>query len=874
MAEEPPTHLPALDAYTDLEDIAIAAEALSLVVAAFLDDDLLPLDALYTHTEPCRLVLARHEDLYTILKESHLSRNFDRVRNHNALRRQGATHRITNLLNKLRPGLLKFISAGGLAAWSPDHETVSDETLREHIASLGAPAVNYNPSVLLRDLGRFSIDPVLSSRLNNIFVKGHHTFLVNTSGSGKTRLSFEGLCQHWGFYIVGAVDENKIGSADLKNVIETQIPRSASFYNNLTSSTPSSSRVAAQNIEITRRCLRTLLLSRLLVFSMFAEHVLGVGISSEHKKLWLLIQALPMAITHLGDIFHVLLLNLVGMDNTHIQDHIAHLLTKLRGLFGDDFHMFMVIDEAQVTLRYNTQAFRDEKHGSYPILREVVDGLASEFLHDEISFVIVGTEMPKSGFQDSPNVDRHRWCSDTGAFDDQDLHRTYVSRYLPPSYITTIAGKCFLERVWDWCRGRYRFTDSLMETLIRDGFRSPHTLLNDYVERGIGFRPTDNPEFVHAENEMRAEIWITRIDCNVLDEASSKSLTSSLQDVLFHYLVTAQHPKPFNCDHIGIVNLAFGRFIDAEMSHVVVDEPIMLVAVAQWLCTNTVQDSFLRPLKKSFLEILRQYPPNSSRAFACSLALHIARAFAQGNSVSKVFSFPHSVPAWAKQNAEIVAIRQNDGKTVEYAVASTSSSSPLATASQSPEDALSWLIHESDGSPFCLPSSGNPDLIFVLRLAEGTFIRTILHASSTTSALHNSELRHIIQHMDNDGLFSVEDPELHQRTISALKAIPARSSTASRPSLLRIVASFPTAAHLRTATNKHTRGVANLNMGLFKTQMATIPASTIFGMMVQAVTSGKRKRGSEESSETIKRQKVLPLGAPRRGSRVRTRTRR
>ncbi|KAJ7833825.1 hypothetical protein B0H13DRAFT_2427747 [Mycena leptocephala] len=818
---EGPTHLPALDAYMDLEDIAIAAEALGLVVTAFLDDELLPLDPLYTHTEPCRLVLARHEDLYTIFKESHPLRSFDRVRNHR-----------------------------GLAAWSPDHDTVSDETLSGHIASLGAPAVNYNPSVLLRDLGRFSSDPVLSSRLNNIFVKGHHTFLVNTSGSGKTRLSFEGLCQHWGFYTVGAVDENKIGSADLKNVLETHIPRSPSFYRYLTSSTPSSSRVVTENIKITRRCLRTLLLSRLLVFSMFAEHVHAVGISSEHKKLWLLIQALPMATTNLGDIFRMLLLNLVGADDTHIQDHIAHLLTKLRGLFGEDFHMFVVIDEAQVILRYHIEAFRDEKHDSYPILREVIDGLASEFLHHEISFVTVGTEMPKSGFQDSPNVDRHRWCSDTGAFDDQDLHREYVSRFLPPSYIKTISGKCFLERVWDWCRGRYRFTDSLMETLMRDGFRSPHTLLNDYIERGIGFRPTDNPEFVRTESEERAEILITRLDCDLLDEASSKSLTSSLQDVLFHYLVTAQHPEPLNSDHIEIVNLGFGRFIDADMSHVVVDEPIMLVAVAQRLCTNTAQSSSLRPLKKSFLEILRQYPPNSSRAFACSLVLHIARAFAQGNTVSKVFSFPHSVPAWAKQKAEIVAIRQNDGKTVEYAVANTSSSSPLATASQSPEDALSWLIHESDGPPFYLPSKGNPDLIFVLRLAEGTFIRAVLHASPTTSTLHNLQLQRIIQHMDNDSLFSVEDPELHRRTISALEAVPARASTASRPSVLRVVASFPAKVQLRTATNRKTHGVANLNTGLFETQMATIPASTILGMIVQAATSGKRKRGSQQNSDT------------------------
>ncbi|KAJ7148835.1 hypothetical protein C8R46DRAFT_850606, partial [Mycena filopes] len=569
---------------------------------------------------------------------------------------------ISELLVEFRPGLVKFIDEGGPKIWSPGLSPGSDilleEDVKAHIASLRIPDVEGAPSVLLRDLGTFSEsdDNVLARRVDNIFVKGHHTFPVNTSGSGKTRLTFEGLCQHWGFYLVGVVDpSNNIGSGDLKQLLEVHISRRRTplFHPNALS--PQSSSNVAENIEATRQCLRRMLLCRLLVFSVFADHIHAIGVTAAHKKIWLLVQTLMRTFGQQYDIFYDLLLKLADTEDSYICDYIAYLVGKLRKSFGDDFHLFVVVDEAQAIFRYHNHAFRDDDGNYYPILREILDGLYTEFRRHEISFVAAGTQIPKSGFDASRNAGLHRWCSDTGAFGDEDLHRAYVSRFLPPSYLKTKAGEAFVRLIWAWCRGRYRFTDALLATIVRDGFRSPHTLFAAYIEAGTDYRPQSNLEFVHMEDaKEHADIRITAIDCTSLESRSSVYTSSArtLRDILLHYSITGRHSQPFPVAHIQLVDLAFGRFLDDYMSQIVVDEPIMLVIVARWLFKNPATE----PPRNSLLDILDFSSPATPEAFLASLVIHLTHAFSKGHQISKVFSFPQSAPVWAKQKARVVKL--------------------------------------------------------------------------------------------------------------------------------------------------------------------------------------------------------------------------
>ncbi|KAJ6629887.1 hypothetical protein B0H10DRAFT_1212140 [Mycena sp. CBHHK59/15] len=761
MAEPSPTHLTKLDAYSNLEDIDDAAEALGLVVTTFLADDVLPLDPLYTNAEPCMRLLKRQADLHDVLKVAHVSKDFSAIRNHAAaLHRQEKSRSITEYLATLRPIIIQFMNQGGIPAWEPSPEIVADPELRKHVASLGIPSVQGLPNVLVRGLGSFADDTILSSRVKNIFRKGQHTFLVNASGTGKTRLIFEGLCQNWGFYFVAVVDSMSTGSPDVFRVLKTYIPKSRplSFWEYIpTPSFHDFPRRLADNKKKLHRYFRDVLLSRLLVFSVFLEHAHSVGICAQHKKLWLMVQALPHVVDRSGDVFNGMLMLVVHTNESYVEDYISYLLGNFRGLLGEDFHMFFVLDEAQSAFRHFPTAFRDDDGTLYPALREILDCWEGQFLPDETSFVTVGTDIPKVGFQNSRHASRHRWCSDTGTFDDLTLHQQYVSSFLPPSYVASEAGKHFLQMTWDWCRGRHRFTDSLMATLTRDGFQSPHTLLNDYVQKSTGFRPTDNLEYVQAERCERVEIWIQRINCRIIDSPSYKLIKSSLQDMLFHSLLASNHRVTFKDDHIQVVSQGFGRFIDPSMSEIRIDEPLMLVAAAMWFFRPPDETSDDSPY--SYLDVLEQYSPTASHTFAKVLADHLCRAFGEGHPVSRVFSFPYApVPKWAKQTAEIVTLHQHNGHLVQYAPTAYSSlSTPLASAPTSLDDTIAWLSHQDPQcAPFCLPVSGTPDLICVLRLKDGSFVRLILQAVATSSLLQGSELRDIIKTMSTGHLFVPE----------------------------------------------------------------------------------------------------------------------
>ncbi|KAJ7075261.1 hypothetical protein B0H15DRAFT_743157, partial [Mycena belliarum] len=135
------------------------------------------------------------------------------------------------------------------------------------------------PCMLLHDLGSFSDDPVLRERVNGIFNKDRHTFLVNAPGTGKTRLAFEGLCQNWGLYFTAAVDSSDLGSNDMNRILRNEVRWALRR--------PSRNDASRQTI---CRLFVQLLLSRLLVFHMFVQLAQNTGISEYHKKLWLIAQ--------------------------------------------------------------------------------------------------------------------------------------------------------------------------------------------------------------------------------------------------------------------------------------------------------------------------------------------------------------------------------------------------------------------------------------------------------------------------------------------------------------------------------------------------------------------------------------------------------
>jgi len=89
--------------------------------------------------------------------------------------------------------------------------------------------------------------------------------LINTAGSGKTRLLLDGLCQRWGFYF--AADEREIGSEDFRRIV-----CDLTTYRDYESGS-----MTLESIDHTRetasRALSQVLLSHFLLLGLLVEEV-------------------------------------------------------------------------------------------------------------------------------------------------------------------------------------------------------------------------------------------------------------------------------------------------------------------------------------------------------------------------------------------------------------------------------------------------------------------------------------------------------------------------------------------------------------------------------------------------------------------------
>lgn len=282
------------------------------------------------------------------------------------------------------------------------------------------------------------------------------------SGSGKTRLIFEGLCQHWGLYFTSIVDSsNKLGAGDFHDAYHSRFKLMASSGTlippiEISTNPPE----LVQNKKAARRAFSEVLFARLLVFRLFAAIMAEEGVPSEdHKRRWLLLQLCSSQLLGTGktDVFSKLMLQLQHTSDIYIDDGISeHLkdIHRLCGIVPNSGSLFLALDETNHAVTQYPNAFRDEG-GHYPILKEMLRTWRDQTQDANISMVIAGTDIPARFFEhNSGEWDSFHWCSDTGAFDDEQAYRRYVSRFIPPSLRKTKSGKQLIHRMWSWLRGR------------------------------------------------------------------------------------------------------------------------------------------------------------------------------------------------------------------------------------------------------------------------------------------------------------------------------------------------------------------------------------------------------------------------------------
>ncbi|TFK35170.1 hypothetical protein BDQ12DRAFT_325383 [Crucibulum laeve] len=861
----------------------------------------------YSTLPACIDALAEDSELYLALKVAHIQAKYENIRNWNSLpgsstsQDTGIQKDVNEFLAELQPSIAKLVAGEiSMPVWSPDSEGL-DASIVEYLQQLRIPSLKGKPNLLLHDLGSFNHDPLLQKRLKNIFMANNHTFLVNTSGSGKTRLLFEGLCCNWGFYFTSLVDSSLLGSSDVQNSINTHIPDSPRFRAHLSPAGSSGYEAALKtNREIASRIFRHIFLARLEIFNLFAEtmdqHQLAGSTEDSrfYKERWLLLQLQPSFVhPQVWDIFDELSCKLACASDSYVNSRTKMLLSRVRALCTasspslspisiplstsdtSQTPLFCVLDEAQYAATQHTLSFRSDQHGAHrPILREIVRAWEGQSFGQGVFMVVAGTGISKDVVDQAMasaimKDSRYRWCSNTGAFDDVRIQRQYMQKYLPRKVVDSVTGSRLLERAWYWLHGRHRFTAGFVAELLVNGFRRPHGLLNAYIQHFTHFNVTDAQNFVEAEGEEALPILSQyKLDFSKLKKNSD--MLATIQQLTTHYLMRSVLPGTLGKDEATYVEYGFARFTDSETKTVAVDEPLVLLAATHWINDNH------RSSYKHFAKQIYQHDP-ASNGFENYVAFCIDLIFSQRRRVNEVFSFTDIIPEWSKMEAELVALHRTELDSIEEGTARhfqfSGPSVTLGTNAKSPEETSSWLEHHSH-SPICFPHvSMGPDLIFVLKLEDGSFIWVALQAKYSlgkNGSLSRPFLRRAMRSVTPSNFFVDKEgrhyspathPDLVEETSERLKALPHRRADVGKYSLLRVIASFPADTNLKRCVEEdpdtEDHPIASLNMNLVKKLTRKLsPIDFLQNLEDPLQNNGKRKRGVDAPKRRIKKLKL------------------
>ena len=282
---------------------------------------------------------------------------------------------------------------------------------------------------------------------SNLALSSH---LFNVSGSGKTRLSLDGLCSHWGLYIsCGTVRGTVSGSDDFQQAKEMLQTMS-------TWSTKSPD--LSNNTSPAQRIFAMLLCARLFIFKKLVQHFPVNTKVTDARRRWVFAQILPPHLCGGGrDLFVEVFRGLQGAETHIMLDIIRSSLGDIRTGRKDLFPMesktplFVVIDEAQV--------FRSGSGTGRPILREMVSFFESKGFFNRIILSGTGLSMEKVkdavGSFSAKEAPSNRIFTDVGCFTrDDSSHETYINRYLNLSK-DNISDRRLLERMKYWFFGRY-----------------------------------------------------------------------------------------------------------------------------------------------------------------------------------------------------------------------------------------------------------------------------------------------------------------------------------------------------------------------------------------------------------------------------------
>ncbi|KAF7299280.1 hypothetical protein MIND_00876900 [Mycena indigotica] len=727
----------------------------------------------------------------------------------------------------------------------PPSPIYAEQSTLDHFESLGLRSVDKTSdfNLLMYDLGRFSRDPVLKERVSRIFTPTKNKFLVNASASGKTRLCYEGLCSNWGLYFTATVDGGLLGSRDM----EAAIQHCSSYQYS-----------AVSAYELISQRLGAVLLARLLFLDFYLDMVSlnDVALNDQHKMRWLDFQLNPRPVDRASvyGYFMTLAELLIEHDSAYLAQNITDTLRKIKRVIGIEHSLFIVIDEAQDALHRTLIGLPPNEHRQ-PLLVGLLR-VWSDLTKGECTFICAGIGIPQTIMV--PSDSSWQWTSDTGAFDNPDIYEAYVSKLLPPVLRESSSGRLLVARMWRWLRGRHRVTDGFLTILLCHGLDYPHCCLSDYIQRLSKFRPFDAVEIEKSENIPESWRWSILLGRLLTDKAPA-NIKEFVTDALYRSMTTHESTS-FGPENLELVAKGYGHWIDRNLTVGALDEPFFLAGAARTWFPRPLPAPMGEPNRcpATFIGALGLNPPQTSNGLAQCLVFYLSRVLATPRELKDVFKFPHQVPAWARQTAQLVRwYRNEEGLLVNSAVL-PDSGLPLATRCSGLDETRRWMEHQY-GTAFCLSSLPNFDILFSLQLADESFVWVSVYVRVADESMSDADLSSIVSKLNSGELFHQEssDVELAAQLETQLQSLP---GLRARPSLLRVVSTYPVMTSVGRVVDERTRDVANLDLKALRGKEDQVMQDELFCAIINGIAaSQKRKSRWDDGAVHLSRKKARTL---------------
>ncbi|KAJ7159550.1 hypothetical protein C8R46DRAFT_1286850, partial [Mycena filopes] len=762
--------------------------------------------------------------------------------------------------SEIKPLLKAFIQQKAPSeSWVPPEESPHFEFLK----GLDIPLLHGGPDMLLHQLGSFSKQPKHRARVEAIFApqgKDRHTLVLNTSGSGKTRLAIEGLCDSWGLYFTSLVDIQGHGSVDLQNTIHA-IEKDKRFTPELpaTASEPAEK----MNRHVARARLTELIYTRLVILELFCQvgQELSQGpLPDEYKKYWLLLQLKPGRLAGDSlDIFAELSRRIRGSaEDDTIDDLLEPMMKRIRGIVashrssGTSFPLYCVVDEAQSAAGRCTGAFRSAAMPDLirPILREIV---AAWIQIIGLWLILAGTGMSKEVVMETMasavvKNDDYTMHYDIGGFDDDTAQFDYMTGLMPEEFKNTSEAEKIFELAHYWLRGRFRFTAALMRELLLSGFTDCEAVFQQYINastapRDARARPIASPLKGFRPTGGKLDRWLAKLP--------PRTLFERVKMIISTFYLRNNIKVPLTDAEFEAVEYGFARFaaVDGAATvapvpphqkpiRIVLDEPLVVLALQQWLGENdiSVHDGLSLRARLGVQEA-----GSKSNGLEEYFAFYLSTVFDNETPLTSIFRFhPKRVPVWANEPAKLISLYRRDAPWKDGDTRRLQSGRVLEAARPSVSLGMGatskyvriWMRHGIK-TPFIFPDTGmGPDILFILELGDELRSRIWVAVQSKYSAaslLRREELEKALRSVTPSRFYlgqpkeAPETPEeiaerakgqaLHAGILPLLEALPGRlkyfprqpKQSAGKYSLLRVVAGWKSRIELHERGDPSTK---------------------------------------------------------------------